>query len=143
MYNTLIVSISKNNFYSLYAAGVHSFKEYLKEKNETRLYYPPHSALALFYTYRAHRRAHLVRNTESENPRSLPSLSIKVKELFSVEASRVDKLRRALLFLNSNFKCAFNFNDAFYTRLYHILLQKGALDYYALKYLARTNAITV
>jgi hypothetical protein len=113
MNGPLVVSISKNNFYSLYSDGEHSFKEYIKDRDETRLYYPAGAALALFYTSPAHRRAYLVRNTKSENSAVLPSLSKRVKELFRVEASRADKLRRALSCLTSNFNGAFYFHDAF------------------------------
>jgi hypothetical protein len=45
----------------------------------------------------------------------------------------VDKLKRALGFLNKNSGGAYRFNDDFYLRLYFILQNRGKLNYPALR----------
>jgi len=53
-----------------------------------------------------------------------------------VHSSKVDKLKRAVGFLNKNAGGAYRFSDDFYTRLYFVLEKKGKLNYPALRNLA-------
>ena len=131
----LVVAIPDEfNFYSLYADGVFSRKAYVKETGESFFAYPPGSVIFLYYTYPTHRAASAVRH--SSGGASLPGLSKKVSLLFTVHASKVDKLKRAVGFLNKNAGGAYRFDDGFYTRLYFILEAKGKLNYLALRNLA-------
>jgi hypothetical protein len=127
----LIVSIPDNPpFFSLYSDGPAARTTYLKHSKTTLMAYPRGVPLVLYYTYPAHRAASLVRNLPGRA--RFPGLSRTVQTLFTVHASRVDKLRRALGFLNKHSGGAFRFDDGFYTRLYFILLRRGKLDYQAL-----------
>jgi hypothetical protein len=133
---SLIVTVpEKPPFYSLYADGLYSWKMRSAELKATLLSYPQGAALALYYTYPAHREACLIR-VSPRGSRLLPGLSRPVSLIFSVQASRTDKLRRALAFLNANAGGAFNFDDPFYTRLGFIIQTRGKLNYPALKRLA-------
>jgi len=127
-----------NAFYSLYADGLLARKTYIGELRSTVIEYAHNAAIVLYYTYPTHRTACLVRNSDASTfPLvSLPGLSRKVSLVFSVNASRVDKLKRAIGFLHSNFNNAFSHNDGFYIRLYCILRQRGKLNYTALRELA-------
>jgi hypothetical protein len=136
----LIVTIpDKNNFYSLYADGIPARKSYLKDLETTRLFYAPGSLLFLYYTYPTHREACAVRNVPGSA--LLPGLSKPVSLLFSVQASRVDKLRRTVGFLNAN-GGAYSYHDGFYIRLAFILSQRGKINYFALRRLAADTAKT-
>ncbi|MCL2381228.1 MAG: hypothetical protein FWC64_06500 [Treponema sp.] len=128
----------KNSFYSLYSAGLLSRKTYVREIKSTVIEYARNSVIVLYYTYPTHRHACLVRDAPSPpaNMAFLPGLSKKVSLIFSVHASRVDKLKRAIGFLHSNFNNAFSRDDGFYVRLHFILRQRGKLNYTALRELA-------
>jgi len=131
----LVVSIPDEfNFFSLYADGAYSRKAYVKDTGESFFAYPPGSVVFLYYTYPAHRAASAVRHAPGSA--SLPGLSKKVSLLFTVHASKVDKLKRAVGYLNKNAGGAYRFGDGFYTRLYFILEAKGRLNYLALRNLA-------
>jgi hypothetical protein len=131
----VVVIPDRANFYSLYAEGPCSRKTYLKDSGETLLAYPPGAAVLLYYTYPAHRAASLVRNIPGSA--SLPGLSKTTRLLFTVHASRVDKLRRAVGFLNKHSPTgAYRYDDAFYLRLYFLLLRRGKLSYLSLRRMA-------
>ena len=131
--------LDKPQFYSLYADGVYARKAYLKDAGVTLIAYPPEAALALYYTYPNHRAACVVRNTPGAAA-TLPGLSKPVRVLFTVHASLVDKLRRAMAFLGEHSDGgAFGFDDGFYTRLYFVITKRGKLDYFSLRNLAGIN----
>ncbi len=131
----LVVAIpDESYFYSLYADGIFSRKAYVKDTGESYFAYPPGSVVFLYYTYPTHRAASAVRH--APGGASLPGLSKKVSLLFTVHASKVDKLKRAVGYLNKNAGGAYRFGDGFYTRLYFILESKGRLNYLALRNLA-------
>jgi len=128
----LIITIQDNTpFYSLFADGMYSRKTYIKESGSTLLAYAPGSVVALYYTYPTHRAASVVRHVPGGA--ELPGLSKKVRVLFTVHASKVDKLKRAVGFLNKHSGGAYQFPDGFYLRLYFILLRRGKLNYIALR----------
>jgi hypothetical protein len=131
----IIVIPDKSNFYSLYADGLYSRKAYVKDMETSYFAYSPGSVIFLYYTYPTHRAASAVRYVPGEA--SLPGLSKKVNLLFTVHASKVDKLKRAVGFLNKNAGGAYSFEDDFYLRLYYVLEKKGKLNYLALRNLAR------
>ena len=135
----VIVIPDKTSFHSLYADGVLSRKVYLKESCETLLAYPPGALLFLYYTYPAHRAASCIRN--AAGGAAFPGLSKKVAVLFTVHASKVDKLKRAIGFLNKNAAGAYSFDDDFYLRLYFILEQRGKLNYPALRSLVERCSV--
>ena len=126
----------KNSFYSLYSDGLLSRKTYFAESRSTVIEYAPGSVVALYYTYPARREACLARFCPEGPQAALPGLSQKVRLLFSVGASRVDKLKRAIGFLQANCGGAFSFDDGFYIRLCFILRQRGKLNIIALRGLA-------
>ena len=128
-----------NSFYSLYADGILSWKTYDRHKKVNLLYYSPGAAVILYYTYPTHRQACVIRNTDSPNAVSLPGLSKKVSLLFSVHASRVDKLKRAAGWLNKHSHGAFSHDDGFYIRLVYLLEQRGRINYTALSKLAESS----
>jgi hypothetical protein len=134
MDTTLIVTIPHTDtFYSLYADGVYYQKRYDKETDTTRLYYEGGSAVFLYYTYPTHRRVYLIRNTEEEDEsKRLPGLSKKVTVIFKQYASRVDKTKRAVSYLNTRYGNAWGYSDRFYIRLSVLLQEKGKIDYAAL-----------
>lgn len=139
MKNHLEVTIpDKNAFYTLFADGELSWKTYDNMKKCTLLYYPPNAVVILYYTYPTIRKACVIRNIDSEGI-LLPGLSKKVSQLFSVQASRVDKLKRAAGFLNKNHQGAFSYDDGFYIRLVYLLEQGGKLNYAALGQLALSS----
>jgi len=127
----------RSSFHSLYADGLFSRKAYLKDSGETLLAYPPDSVVFLFYTYPTHRAASCVRNAPGSA--AFPGLSKKVSLIFSVHASRVDKLKRSIGYLNKNTGGAYRYEDDFYMRLYFILQQRGKLNYLALRGLAKRS----
>ncbi|MDR0731031.1 MAG: hypothetical protein LBF63_05125 [Treponema sp.] len=126
-------------FYSLYADGLFSRKTYVREAGYTLFSFDPDAVVFCYYTYPTHREACAVRNVPSGSV-LLPGLSKPVSLLFSVHASRVDKLRRAVGFLNANSGGAYSFNDGFYIRLAFILSQRGKINYFALHRLAGDTA---
>jgi hypothetical protein len=133
----LLISIpEKPLFYSLYAQGLFDWKSFDRMKEQTVLAYAENAVVVLYYTYPTYREASVIRNSGAET--MLPGLSRKVTVLFSVRASRVDKLRRAVDFLNKNTPGgAYSFDDGFYLRLYFLLLRRGKINYPALKQLAQ------
>lgn len=137
----LVVTIpDENAFYSLYSDGLLVRKTYVRESRSTLIEYDSDAVVVLYYTYPTHREACLVRNTFFQGDgTSLPGLSRKVSLIFSVEASRVDKLKRAIAFLSENFDNAFSRNDAFYIRLLFLLRARGKLNYLALRELAAAS----
>ena len=134
---TLDVAVPRNDFYSLYVDGQFFARSF--DRKIPVFHFAPNAALILYYTYPAYREAAVVRNTPSGSV-SFPGLSKKVSVLFSVRASRVDKLRRASSFLKHHFESPCAFSDAFYARLCFLLQQKGKLNYAALRMLAENDA---
>jgi hypothetical protein len=130
---TLDVALPKNGFYSLYVEGGFFARSF--DRRTPVFHFAENAALVLYYTYPAYREAAVIRNTPA-GAVSFPGLSKKVSVLFSVRASRVDKLRRASSFLKQRFGSACSFSDAFYARLCFLLQQKGRLNYAALRTLA-------
>jgi hypothetical protein len=130
----VIVIPDKSSFYSLYADGLFTRKVYDKNTGESFFSYDKGALVILYYTYPTHRAASVIRNVPGRA--ALPGLSKKVGVLFTVHASKVDKLKRAAGFLNKNAGGACRFADGFYTRLYFILQQRGKLNYQALRGLA-------
>jgi len=130
----VIVIPDESNFYSLYADGIFTRKTYVKDTGASYFAYSPGAVIFLYYTYPTHRAASAIRYVPGEA--SLPGLSKKVSLLFTVHASKVDKLKRAVGYLNKNAKGAYRFTDDFYTRLYFVLEKKGRLNYLALRNLA-------
>lgn len=136
----LIVTITDTaSFYSLYADGLFSRKTYFKESGTTCLAYTPGTAVFLYYTYPTHRAASLIRVERGKA--ELPGLSKKVTVLFTVHASKVDKLKRAVGFLNKHTAGAYGFSNDFYIRLYFILQCRGKLNYGALRVLTEKNHV--
>jgi hypothetical protein len=138
----LVVTIpDEPSFYSLYADGLYSRKVYHKETGETCLAYPEGSVVFLYYTYPNHRAVTCVRNVPGKA--ALPGLSKMVSVLFTVHASRVDKLKRAVGHLNEHAGGAYRFGDDFYLRLWFVLMQRGKLNYVGLRNLAgRFSTVT-
>jgi len=135
----LIITIpDKPSFYSLYADGIFSRKTYDKETGCTYFAYAPNSVVFLFYTYPTHRAVTVIRHCPGTA--DLPGLSKKVQVLFTVHASKVDKLRRSIAHLNKHSGGAYLFPDAFYIRLYFILQKRGKLNYIALRRLTEVCA---
>jgi hypothetical protein len=144
-YHLEITIPDHNSFYTLYAEGRHSWKTYDKQKKHTLIYYPPNAVIILYYTYVTYREACVIRNSRNEKPvnsLALPGLSKKITVLFRVRASRVDKLKRAVGWLNSHRAGSFIYDDGFYTRLGYLLEQRGKLNYAALSELA-ANTVPV
>ena len=141
MKHHLEVSIhDKNSFYTLYSDGKHTWKTYDRKKESSLFYYPPGAVVILYYTYVTHRTACVIRNVDSPISIMLPGLSKKVMQLFTVRASKVDKLKRAAGWLNRHsFAGAYGYDDGFYTRLVYLLEQRGKLNYAALGQLADTS----
>ena len=134
----VIVIPDESSFYSLYADGIFTRKTYHKDTEESFFAYPPEAAIFLFYTYPNSRAASLIRNVPGKA--ALPGLSKKVSLIFTVHASKVDKLKRAIGYLNANTHLgAYRYSDDFYMRLYFILEQRGKLNYPALRKLAEKN----
>jgi len=129
-----------NNFYTLYSEGIHSFKTYDKVNNQTLIYYAPGSVIVLYYTYITFREAVVVRFEQDDNKMTaLPGLDKKVTLLFRVKASKVDKLKRVVAWLNNHANGAYTHSDGFYLRLSFLLAQRGAKpDYPALSKLVET-----
>jgi hypothetical protein len=141
MDTTLIVTIPPpDNFYSLYADGVYRSKKYDKESGVTYLAYEEGSALFLYYTYPTHRRVYLVRNNEEDGEtKSLPGLSKRIAVIFKQYASRVNKTKQAVSYLNKHYESAYGYSDRFYTRLSVLLQQKGGIDYAAIDALCKRD----
>ena len=114
----------RQDFFSLFADGPYLRKTRAGES--TVLLFPQGAVIFLYYTYPAFREALAVRNTGEGI--LLPGLSGKASVLFRVRASRVDKLRRAVGFVNANFRPdAYSREDGFYTRLAFVLERRGKL----------------
>lgn len=128
----LIVAIQDSpSFYSLYADGLFSRKVYDNSSGTSLFSYAPGAAIFLFYTYPTHRAVSLIRNIPGYS--AFPGLSKKVSTVFTVHASKVDKLRRSIGYLNKHAGGAYRFTDDFYVRLYFILHKRGKLNYIALR----------
>jgi hypothetical protein len=139
MRNNLVIIIpTRPRFYSLYVDGKLARKAFVREENATRLFYGINAVITLYYTYPSFRAAHIVRNIPGG--REFPGLTSAVTELCSFRASRVDKLRRALDYLDKHFTSAFGFPDAFYLRLSFLIEARGKLNYIALNTLAQKYA---
>jgi len=133
MKNHLEVIIPDHNaFCTLYADGNHAWKTYDRQKKHTLLYYAPEAVVILYYTYVTYREACVIRNVQDDDSVSLFGLSKKVKILFRVRASRVDKLKRAAGWLKKHSSGAFAHDDGFYTRLAYVLERRGKINYPAL-----------
>jgi hypothetical protein len=130
----------RNSFYTLYAEGRHCFKTYDRQKKVTLLHYPPDAAVFLYYTYPTHREACVIRNNDAEDGVMLPGLAKKVSTLFRVQASRVDKLKRAVSYLNQHSSSgACGREDGFYVRLGFLVEQRGKINYPALRELFESS----
>ena len=132
----------KPAFYSLYADGLVRGKFFDREKNTTVLSFAENAVAVLYYTYPTRREACVIRNS-SDGKTPLPGLSKPVSLLFSLAASRVDKLRRAVAFLEKNHRAhggAFVRDDGFYIRLFFLLRERGKLSCRALAKLAEYSA---
>jgi hypothetical protein len=124
----------KTYFCTLYAEGIHCWKNYDREKKVTVLHYPPGAAVFLYYTYPTHREACVVRNDDAEGGIMLPGLAKKVSCVLRVHASKVDKLRRAAFYLNRHSSAgAYGHDDGFYVRLGCLMEQRGKISYPALR----------
>jgi len=130
-----------NKYYSLFAEGSLSWKTYDSKRKTTFLYYAPEAVVVLFYTYPSYREACVIRNSAGENNARYPGLSKNISVLFNVRASRVDKLKRAVNWLNNHTSGAFSFTDAFYIRLFFFLNQRGKINYPALSKLAENFSV--
>jgi hypothetical protein len=129
-------------FYSLYADGVFSSKRYDENSGIAELTYNKDTVLFLYYTYPAHRRVYLVRNVSANDDKkislaALPGLSKKVKIIFRQTASRVDKTKHAVSYLNERHGGAYGFPDVFYHRLNVLLSMRGKLSYRKIDALVR------
>ena len=133
-----VVIPNHNAFYTLFADGPHSWKTYAKDKQAALLTYARNAVIILYYTYPTHREACVIRNTGS-GAVLLPGLSKKVSLLFSVHASRVDKLKRAVGYLNKHAGGAYTWPDDFYIRLLYLIEQRGKINYTALGKLAEDS----
>lgn len=131
MEKELKVSIpSKDYFYSLYSDGKYKRKQYLEELDITDLWYEKGSVIYLYYTYPTHRRVYLVRfSSDGASQSSLPGLSLPVRILFAQYASRVDKTKRAVSYLQTHYNKAYSASDLFYHKLDIIIKEKGKIDY--------------
>jgi hypothetical protein len=136
-------------FYSLYADGQYSAKHYYQDSGVTELVYGANAALFVYYTYPTHRRVYLIRNVSEQNNTgihrltSLPGLSKKVRVLFKQIASRVDKTKHAVSYLNTHYEGAYRFPDIFYYRLNALLLRKGKLPYRDIAAIAKPHDLTL
>ncbi|GHU41746.1 hypothetical protein FACS1894190_10220 [Spirochaetia bacterium] len=141
--NKLVITINDaNKYYSLYADGLLLSKTYDKEIGITELTYNENEAVFLYYTYPAHRRVYLIRNTQTGKLSVLPGLSNEVNIIFKHIASRVDKTRRVVSFLNEHFQNAYRFTNDFYLRLDCLIAAKGKLNYLALNQLVENEIKT-
>jgi hypothetical protein len=137
-----VIIPEKQAFYSLYADGLIRAKFFDREKKATVISFAHNAVAVLYYTYPTHREACVIRNAQ-DGKTPLPGLSKPVSLLFSLAASRVDKLRRAVAFLEKNHGTrggAFNRDNGFYIRLFFLLREKGKLRYTALAKLAEYSA---
>jgi len=140
MTNHLEITIpDHNSFYSVYSEGKHTWKTYDRRKNNTLIYYPPEAVVILYYTYPTYREGCVIRNINEKASVNLPCLSKNVKILFTVKASRVDKLRRAAGWLEKHSYGFFSHDDGFYIRLVYLLEQRGKINYTALNKLAESS----
>jgi hypothetical protein len=138
--SVLTVAIpDEGGFYSLFADGLFAKKTFDKASGRTFLDFGDNAVIFLFYTYPALREICAVRNAPSDNMVFLPGLSQKVSPLFTVRASAVDRLRRAIGFLNRRFGGAYSWDDGFYIRLFFLVRQRGPLSYPALRKLAEAS----
>ena len=137
----LEVTIPDSNcFYTLYADGKHCWKGYDQQKKITLLHYPLGAVVFLFYTYPTHREALVIRNNDAEDGIMLPGVAKKVSRIIGVHASRVDKLKRALFYLNEHSGAgAYGHDDGFYIRLGYLLEQRGKINYIALRALFESS----
>jgi hypothetical protein len=133
----LIVIPDKESAFSLFADGIYTAKRFQKDSGNSIFSFPNMAAVFLFYTYPKLRVASLIRNTPGAA--ALPGLSKKVSLLFSVYSSRVDKLKRAIGYLNKNACGAYHFSDDFYLRLFYVLQKRGKLNYPALTEIAQKS----
>ena len=51
----------------------------------------------------------------------------------------MDKLKRAVSFLNTNAEGAYRYDDEFYLRLYFLLQRRGKLSYFSLRRMAEAD----
>jgi len=130
-----------NSFYTLYADGNHAWKTYDQIMKKTLIYYPPGALIVLYYTFITYREACVIRfeQNDNENMTALPGLSKNVSLFFRLRASRVDKLKRAVGWLNKHSAGAFSHNDGFYIRLHYLIEQRGKINYAALSKLAEST----
>jgi hypothetical protein len=129
-----------NSFCTLYSDGNHAWKTYDRRKKQTLIYYPPDAVVILYYTYVTYREACVIRNADDESAGTLPGLSKKVRVLFRVRASRVDKLKRAAAWLDKHSAGAFAHDDGFYIRMAYLLERRGKINYPAMGKLAETSS---
>jgi hypothetical protein len=118
-------------FYHLYADGRYVSKQYGEAGGSADLFFADNSAVFLYYTYPAHRRVYLVRTAAAgtASSKNLPGLSEKVKIIFKCRASRVDKTKHAVSYLNEHYGNAYQYPDLFYHRLGVLISATGKLRY--------------
>ena len=136
MPENLFISIPQTpRYYSLDVYGEHSSKI---SKSKSVVYtFPPYAAIFLFFRYQNTRISTLIRNVPGDY--HFIGFSRKVKSLFTVNASRVDKLKLAIDCLNKYCQGAYHFTDDQYLRLYAVLKKPGKLNLPALSSLFKKN----
>lgn len=134
--NNLVVVIPDeySNVFSLYAEGRLIAKKYLKDYNVTQIEYKAGSIVFLYYTMPRQRmivcaRVPLPPPARNGTLKKMMNCSIPLKQMFSFKASRVDKTRRVIGFLNSHFKNAYCWPDAFYKELAIRIALKGDINF--------------
>ena len=127
-----IIVPNSNNFYHLYSYGYGGVEKVLDQEQGFEFTYPINAIIILYYTYPQHRRAYLVRFTE-DGQTSLPGVSLPVKTLIKVHASKVDKLKKAISFIKDHYGNTFTYDDQFYERLELIIKQPGKINYESIR----------
>lgn len=135
--HVLIPHKEKPSYYTLYVKGNYSTKKDFADG--VNFEFVQNSLLILYYTYPAHRRAYVVRFTGNDNTH-LPGLSQPVKILLVVHASKVDKLKKAISFIQEHYFKPTYLPDLFYYRLEQIIKQKGKLNYETLHCLCQNHS---
>jgi hypothetical protein len=128
--DTLVITMPQPRFfYRLCVDGGSTQKELDKSGSITKLFFSRGEAVFLYYTYPTHRRVYLIRNDLSAGIYPLPGLSKKVSVLFTQYASKVDKVKKTVAYLNACKGGAYRFSNLFYYRLDVILKKKGPVNY--------------
>lgn len=126
----VLIPHKENNFYTLYVSGCYGAKTPISDG--TDFSFISGSLLVLYYTYPAHRRAYIVRFTENGKT-ELPGLSEPIHKIICVYASKVDKLKKSLSYIQEHYEFLFSLPDIFFVRLERVIQRKGKLNYDALR----------